>query len=129
MATKGNPVITFGSTTFDSSSCIQSASITRGADDLTYHCGDYTKHIAGDESIELSFSIALDATDTTTLSALDVGQTGTCEFYPAGNTTGNIEFSTTNGTVTKADIGDTVNSVVMLDVTIAWDDITVGTAS
>ena len=129
MAIKGNPVIVFGASTFDATNCIQSASFTRSADDLTYHCGDYNKHVAGDESIELSFSVVLGATDTTTISALDVGQTGVCEFYPAGNTTGYIKYSTTNGTVLKSDHGDVVNSVLMIDVTIAWDDVTVGTAA
>ena len=129
MAEKGNPVIIFGGTTYDSDDCIQMAGFTHGADDLTYSCGGYKKHAAGDEAIQISFSLAVSATDVTKITALAPRTTGTCEYYPFGDTTGNIKHSTTNATVINRDMPDAVNGIQTIDVTIVWDDITSGAAS
>jgi len=129
MADKGNPVITFGTQTYDADDCIQVVSFTHGAEDITYQCGGSTKHIAGDDDATLSFSLALAANDVSKVAALAVGATGACSYYPGGNTTGNIRYSTTKATVLKADIGDVVNKMIVIDVTMGWDDTTVGAAT
>jgi len=129
MADKGSPVIVFAGTTYNATDCIQVASFSHGAEDLTYRCGGYQKHVAGDETIQLQFSLALSASDVAKVSALAPGSTGTCEYYPAGNTAGNIKHSTTNATVITRDMPDAAGKIVTMDVTIVWDDITTGAAT
>ena len=129
MADKGNPVIIFGGTTYDADDCIQVASFDKGAEDLTYRCGGYMKHQAGDETISLSFSLALAKADTTKVAALAPGSTGVVTYYPFGNTATYIKHSTTRGVVISSPESDSAGKIVTMDVTIAWDDITSGAAT
>ena len=129
MADIGAPEIIFSSTTFDSDDCIQVASFTNAKEDITYRCGGDFAHLAGTSTIALSFSIALSNTDTSKLSTLAPGATGTCEYYPFGNTATYIKHSTTKATVVQANESDSAGKVVTLDVSIVWDDVTTAAAS
>ena len=73
--------------------------------------------------------MALDATDTTKVSALASGSTGTFEAHPGGDTATYIEVTSTNATVIQSNISAETNGVITLDVTIALDDVTYQAAS
>lgn len=129
MADVGSPSITFGATTYGTADCIQVATFTNGAEDLTYRCSGYIKHASGDGTVMLDFSIVIEATDTAKIAALAPGTTGISEYHPFGDTATYIEHTTTNATVMKADHSDSAGKLVTLDITLAWDDCTSGAAA
>ena len=124
MATVGAPHIVFGSTTVDSTYCIQVVSFTNGKEDISYRCGGDYAHLAGTSNIMLDFSIALAAADTAKVTAFAPGATGDCQYFPFGVTSTYQKFMTSKGTVMKADLSDSAGKVVTLDISIAWDDVT-----
>ncbi len=100
MAKKASPSIKLGTVTYNTASCLQGASLTDGVEDLTYRCNGYMKHEAGDRTISLQFSIAIESSDTTKASAFAPMTTyTTAEFHPYGDTTGNIEHTSSKATV------------------------------
>lgn len=130
MAKKGLPSITLGAVTYDDDDCLQSASFTDGVEDLTYRCGGYMKHEAGDRTITHQFSIVTESTDTTKWAAFAPGATyTTCAYHPYGDSTGRVEHTSTLATVLNRNVSGSPGSIVTLDVTVAWDNITSGAAS
>lgn len=128
MAKKAAPTVTFNGNVYDADDCIQNARLTINGAEVTYQCNGYEKVETGNLSIRLSFSMALEATDTAKAAALAVGATGTSEFHPAGDTGTYIEHTTTAAYVLSYDESADINSVIMADVVIGWNDITTGAA-
>ncbi len=78
--------------------------------------------------MQLTFSLALAATDTATVTAFAQGATGVMEFHPAGDSAGLIQNATTNATIVSVTNAGDPGSAIMLDVTARWDDLTTTTA-
>ena len=129
MADKGNGKFIFGSTTFDADDCLQSWDLDWSVEDVTYSCNGATKHLAGDVNAVFSCTVALAATDTTKVGALEPGTTGAWTGYPGGSTATYIKYTATKGTVISAPITAPVNGVIAVDVSIALDDCTDGAAT
>ena len=125
MADKANPSIKFVSTAY---TCVQSASLAVTGADIAYHCAGQIKHIAGPQDVQLTFSLALAATDTATVAAFAQGATGVMEFHPAGDSVGLIQHATTKGTIISVTNASDPGSAIMLDVTARWDSLTTTTA-
>lgn len=130
MAKKASPSIKLGTVTYNTASCLQGASLTDGVEDLTYRCNGYMKHEAGDRTISLQFSIAIESSDTTKASAFAPMTTyTTAEFHPYGDTTGNIEHTSGKATVTTRNTAAAPGTITLYDITVVWDDITTGAAA
>lgn len=123
-----NASVLFGSTTYDETDCLQSVSLNRNGNPVTYPCGGTLLSEPGIASYTLTFSVALDATDTAKVAALAENQTGIVEFHPAGDTATYIEYSSTNGTIATANTTSGAGTIITLDVTINLDDVTDGAA-
>lgn len=119
----------FAGTTFTTASCLQSWDFSNAINDIVYQCNGYDKHLPGTVTAMFRVSLALAATATTTVIALAPGTTGTFQANPGGDVTGNIEISATRAQVNSANISTGPNAVIMVDVEIALDDVTLTTAA
>lgn len=130
MAKKSAPSIKLGTVAYNTASCLQVANFNDGVEDLTYRCNGYMRHEGGDRTISLQFSIAMESTDTTKAAAFAPGSTyTTAEFHPYGDSTGNIEHTSSKATVITANRAAAPGTISLLDVTVVWDDITTGAAA
>lgn len=130
MAVSGkNASFTFAGATYNADDCLQSWELTKSAEDISFYCNGYQKHLGGPVSAVFNASLALDATDTAQIAAIEEGDTGAWVGNPAGDVTGYIEFTSTRGTVIVSNVSAPMNGVVTMDVTIALDDITDTTAA
>ena len=130
MAKKSTPSIKLGTVTYTTASCLQVANFNEGVEDLTYLCNGYMKHEAGDRTISLQFSVAMESSDTTKAAAFAPATTyTTVEFHPYGDTTGNIEHTASKATVITANRAASPGTISLLDITVVWDDITTGAAA
>ncbi len=120
---------TFAGTTYTTASCLQSWDFNQAVNDIVYQCNGYDKHLAGTKTASFRVSLALAATATTTVIAFTPGTTGAFLAHPAGDVTGNIEISATRAQVNSAPISAGPNGVIMLDLEIALDDVTLTTAA
>lgn len=119
----------FGGTTYDSDDCLQNWNLDKSVEDITFYCSGRTKHLGGNADAVFSCTLALAADDTAKVAALEEGATGAWEGHPGGDTAGNIEYTSTKGTVINAPVSAPQNGVISIDVTIALDDLTDGTAT
>jgi hypothetical protein len=130
MAVDGkNASFVFAGTTYSSSDCLQSTSLNAAVAEVTYFCSGVEKVVAGTKTITFAASLALSATDTTKVSALDEGSTGSFEYHPAGDSTSYVENTSTRALVTSNVQTAAPNSVVLMDITMRLDDITRATAA
>ena len=130
MATSGvSAEFKFGGTTYDADDCLQNWNLDRSVEDITYYCNGHTKHLGGNANAVFTCSLALSATDTAKIAALEEGSTGVWEGHPAGDTATYIEFTSTRGTVINSPVSAPQNGVITMDVTIALDDLTDAAAS
>lgn len=126
MATKALPEVSIGGTTI---TCLQGAQLLSGGADISYHCDGQILHLAGPQDVQLTFSVALDNDDTTTIGLLAYGSQAAMEFHPGGDTETYIEHVTTNATIISATQNASPGSAIILDVTARWDDLTSGAAA
>lgn len=130
MAADGkNAAFIFGATTYDSDDCLQSSSLNASVAEVVYFCSGVEKMVTGTKTITFSASMAMAASDTTKVAALDEGSTGAFTYFPGGNTAGYIKDTSTRATVTANNITATPNAVILMDVTFRLDDLTRGTAT
>lgn len=130
MADSGkNASFSFASTVYDTDDCLQNWDLNPSVEDVTYYCNGRTKHAVGNADAVFSCQLALAADDTGKISALAEGATGAWEGHPGGDTAGNIEFTSTKGTVINVPTSAPQNGVITIDVTIALDDLTRATAT
>jgi hypothetical protein len=129
MADSGkNSSFIFAGQTYDSDDCLQGWDLNQAVADATYLCDGYEKHAGGAKTISFTVSMALAATDSTKLSYLVPGTTGTFTAYPAGLTTNYIEVTSTKATIITSNVTAPINGFIAADVTIGVDDLTVGKA-
>ena len=121
MATKALPEVSIGGTPI---TCLQGAQLLYNGTDISYHCAGNILHIAGPEDVQLTFSVALDNDDTTTIGLLAYGSQDSMEFHPGGDTATYIEHLTTNATIVGVTHNASPGSAIILDVTARWDDLT-----
>ena len=124
MADKGNPVLTIGALTFSQVStddgCLQSSSYADTADEVTYMCNNRNISLPGMATAAWSGSVAIAKTDLATLTMLKTETVLTdFAYYPFGNTTGNIQHTSDASAVFGYNEGEAINSIVVVDFTIA----------
>ena len=130
MADSGvNASFSFGGTVYDADDCLQNWNLDWSVEDITYYCNGAQKHLPGNVNAVFTATLALAATDTTKIGALEPGSTGVWEGHPAGDTATYIEYEATKGTVLSAPVSAPQNGVISIDVTIALDDCTDGAAT
>lgn len=134
MAKKAAPSVKIDSTTFDADDCVQDARLTINGEVYDYYCSGISQLEVGNPTIELTFSVALETTDTTKLAVIDnvkdTPQTAVAmEFHPGGDTATYIEATTTAGYITSLDLSAPANGIITADVTARWNNITLGAAS
>ena len=121
MADRAAPSVSFGGTVY---TCIQNLTLTINGSDISYFCGANVLHAAGPQDVMCTFSLALDATDTTEVAALDYNTEAAMIIYPAGATATYIQHSTTNATIVEVSHVSDPGSVILLNVTTRWDNLT-----
>jgi len=122
--------ITFGTTTLAGSGCIQSASLNRSVNASNYQCNGVMKTALGAKSYVFNMSIALAATDTATVAALQEGDSATTfKWFPGGVTSGNMKVTSTKAWVVAANYSSPVNGVLTADITVNLDNLTDGTST
>ena len=119
----------FASTVYDADDCLQSWELNKSVEDITYYCNGRTKHLGGNADAVFTSTLALAKDDTGKISALAEGSTGAWEGHPGGDAAGNIEYTSTKGTVINAPVSAPQNGVITIDVTIALDDLTESVAT
>ena len=130
MATSGkNASFSFGGTVYDADDCLQDWNLDKSVEDITYYCNGRTKHLAGNADAVFTSTLALSADDTGKIGDLAEGSTGAWEGHPGGDTAGNIEYTSTKGTIINAPVSAPQNGVIAIDVTIALDDLTESVAT
>ena len=123
MADRAAPSVKVGSTTY---LCIQSMSLTVNGADISYYCGANVLHAAGPQDVMFTFSLALDKDDTAEVAALAYNTEAAMTAYPAGATTTYIQHATTNATIVDVAHVSDPGSVILLNVTARWDNLTSG---
>ena len=121
MADRAAPSVSFNSVTY---TCIQNLTVTINGSDVSYFCGSNVLHAAGPQDVMCTFSLALDKDDTTEVAALDYNTEAAMIAWPAGNTATYIQHSTTNATIVEVSHVSDPGSVILLNITTRWDDIT-----
>ena len=134
MGKKASPEVTIGATVFDSDDCVQDARLSVNGEEYTYYCSGVTAREVGNPQITLTFTVALEVTDTAKVAVLDAvndtPQTAVAmEFHPGGDTATYIEGTTTAGYITSLDLSAPQNGIITADVTCAWNNLTLGAAS
>ena len=124
-----NASFTFGATTYDADDCLQSWALNHAINEVVYQCNGYDKGAAGTTSATFSTTLALAASDTTKVSALDAGSTGTFSAHPAGDTAGYQEITASDALVVSSNRSTGPNAIISMDVTIRLQDITLSTAT
>ena len=119
----------FAGTSYTTANCLQGWDFSNAINDIVYQCNGYDKHLPGSGAVSFRTSLALAATATTTVIALAPGTTGAFQANPAGDVTGYIEITSTRGQINSANISAPINGVIMIDVEIVLDDVTLTTAS
>ncbi len=118
----------FGGTTYAGAACLQSHSLNRSLNAATYQCSGAMKTASGAKVYVFNASIAVAKDDTGPTSSLAEGDTGAFEYHPGGDAAGNIEFTSTRGTVVSSNINGPVNGILTMDIAINLDDLTQATA-
>lgn len=130
MATAGNLArFSWDGVDYTTEHCLQSWDFNNAINDIVYQCAGYDKHLGGTQNVSFSVSLALDATDTTKITALAPGDT-TTQFaaYPTGYTTNYIGITSTDGLVLTNNLTAPINGIVSMDVTIALNNVTIAKA-
>ncbi len=122
--------ITFGSTTFAAADCIQSATLNRSVNASNYQCSGVMKTALGAKTYVFNMTLALAASDTVKVAALQEGDNATTfKWFPGGVTSGNMKVTSTKAWVVAANYSAPVNGVLTVDVTINLDNLADGTST
>lgn len=122
--------VTFNGATYDADDCLQSSSLNRSVNAGMYQCGGVMKTALGAKSYVFNMSLALAASDTTKVAALQEGDNATdFKYFPAGVTSGNMKVTSTKAWLVAANYSSPVNGVLTVDVTINLDALTDGTST
>lgn len=127
MAAKGsNARFEWDGVSYTTEHCLQAWDFANSVNDIVYQCGGYDKHLGGTKNVSFNVSLALDATDTTKITALAPGDT-TTQFsaHPAGATTNYIKITSTDGLVLSNNLTAPINGIVSMDVVIALNNVTI----
>lgn len=119
----------FAGTVYDADDCVQNTSLQKSINPITYQCNGNQRTLIGAKIYLFSAQLALAKDDTGKIAALEEGDTGAFEYHPGGDTAGNIEFTSTKGTVVRSDVSAAANGFITLDIQIGLDDLTDGTAT
>ena len=116
--------LTFAS---QSLTCVQSIDISRTAPITEIECAGATsaEQIVGIPRYTMTVVGALNDDDNALLGYIDPGDSGAIACDPAGTTTGHLDISSTNATVSDAPISMPVNGFSTYSVTFVLDDLTI----
>lgn len=120
---------TFGGQTFGAAQCLQTTGFGQSLQVGQYQCSGVMKNAKGPAAYTFNASLAIDVTEDTKISALDVGSTSAWSYYPFGTTATRIKLSATRGLSTQCNLSAPVNGVVTLDFGCNLDDFTIGAAT
>ena len=118
-----------GSTTYAAADCIQSWQLNNAVAELVYQCSGFDKAAAGAQTVTFTTSLALSATETVKISALDAGSVGAFEAHPGGDTSGYIEAIATDALVTRSNLLSGARNIITYDLTIRLQDLTLKAAT
>ena len=124
-----NASFKFNTVLYDADDCLQGWDLAAALNDIVYQGNGYDKHLPGTNTTTFRVSLALAKTETTKVTGLAPGTTGTFEAHPAGDTAGNIEIEVTRAQVNSANISAPVNGIIAIDVEFGLDDVDYGAAT
>jgi len=110
----------------ESLTCITSVEYGDEVDMYTVECAGASAktHIAGLSDISMTVNGILDQTDDDPLlAAIDPGDAGALDWYPAGETANYMHFDCANATVMSRTVSDPVNGFCSYSVEFKLDDI------
>ena len=120
----------FNGQTYNTASCIQSSSLNRSVNASTYQCSGVQKTALGAKTYVFQASLALAATDTTKVGALQESDNATdFAYWPAGVSTGNIKVTSSKAWLVAANYSAPTSGVLTVDITINLDALTDTTSS
>ena len=120
----------FAGVNYTTNDCLQGWDLNSAINDIVYQNNGYDKHAVGTKVVTFSVSLALAATDTTKVTALQPGTESTqFSAHPAGDHTSYIEISSTAVQVNSANISAPANGIIAIDAEFALSNITYTTAS
>lgn len=116
--------LVFASTTL---TCLQSVEISGSAPSTEIECSGATsvEYVTGTPRFSMTFNGALETDDVALLNAIQPNDAGAMAFDPAGVTAGDIDISSTNGTITDFSSSYPVNGFAAYSGTIVLDDMTI----
>lgn len=116
--------LTFGG---NSLTCITSVDTNEATDIAMAECAGstYKTKVAGLASATMTVNMALETDDVTLMGYVDPGDTGAVVWLPAGAATGNIQWDSTNGTISSRTLSAPVNGIVAMTVVIELDDVAI----
>jgi hypothetical protein len=121
MAKKANPYVSVGGTQI---TCVQDASFTANAQEISYDCGGTTQYEAGANDYALTFTAAVDV-DSALLDATAEGTAAIWVFVPGGNTATYEGFtSDAAGTVLQQTVSAAANGYVTLSCNVRFNSVT-----
>ena len=130
MAASGkNASFSFAGTVYGAADCIQSWQLNNAIAELVYQCSGFDKAAAGAQTATFTTSLALSASDTGKISALDAGSTGAFIGNPAGDTTGYIEATGSAALVTRSNLLSGARNIITYDLTMRLNDLTLQAAA
>ena len=107
--------------------CITSVSTSEQVDIAMAECAGstYKTKVAGLANATMTVNMALDKDDVTELGYIDPGDTGAIIWLPAGAASGNIQWDSTNATVSSRNIDAPVNGIVAVTFVLELDDVAI----
>lgn len=111
--------------------CMQSVDTSEEVDTYVEECSGAAskKTHVGLKMSTMTVNLLIDADGVTVANYIAPGSTGAVVFQPNGTNTGDIEITSTKGTVTRREMGASVNGLTAMTAEIALDDLTVAAQS
>lgn len=108
--------------------CLLSADLSETVDTFMSMCAGqtYKQTITGLKEASVTVNFEVNADDDTLLGNYAVGEAGAVVFQPNGTTVGDLDITSTNGTVVDLSISTSSSGLTTGTVTINLDDLTIG---
>jgi len=125
MPSSGNQAgFEFNSVEYTAADCLSGWQLDKAVADIMYQCGGGDKHHGGTNGGAFKITLTLAKTDTTKIAAMRIGTTGSFLAY-LGADIDNLIAAASNAMVISAPVSAVINGMVVMDVTIAIDDLVV----
>lgn len=124
-----NAAFSFGGQVYDQDDCLSGWSLNDQIQEVVYQCGGMERGAPGVRQATFNISLAIAKDDTDKWTNLVPGATGVWEGHPAGDTPGYVEATSTDALIRVANKTTDSNAMIMIDLQIRLNDITLGTAT